>query len=116
MRFSVPFIAFYILLTAFTSSYGLNTAAATEAINFGSVAMDTPALMHRRLLPLTDYLKQTLQRPVNLKLSSNMAEAINEVSSGAVELAYLTPVAYIRAHERGNSQIVAIKKRVIRCL
>ena len=36
-----------------------------------------------------------------------MAGAIKELSSGAVELSYLTPVAYIRAHERGNSQIVA---------
>jgi len=95
------------LMHLLPGGYSLHAYASDKAIYFGSVAMDTPAVMHQRLSPLTNYLKTVLQRPVELKLSPNMAGAINEVSTGAVELAYLTPVAYIRAHERGNSQLVA---------
>ena len=78
-----------------------------KEIRFGSVAMDTPAVMHHRLSPLTEYLTQELGHPVALKLSSNMKEAIAEVAEDKVELAYLTPVAYLRAHARGNARLVA---------
>jgi phosphonate transport system substrate-binding protein len=76
------------------------------AIHFGSVAMDIPAEMYRRLTPLTKYLSETLKRPVTLKLSPNMPAAIDEVSNGSVELAYLTPVAYLKAHAKGGAQLV----------
>lgn len=68
--------------------------------------MDIPAVMHQRLRPLTDYLSQTLRRPVTLKLSPSMPAAISEVANGEVQLVYLTPVAYIRAHESGGSRLL----------
>ena len=76
-------------------------------ILLGSVAMDIPAIMHKRLLPLTDYLSKTLDMPVNLKLSPNMGAAINEIASRSVDIAYLTPVAYLKAHKKGGAQIIA---------
>ena len=84
-------------------------AAATvnkEPISLGSVAMDTPAAMHKRLLPLTNFLSKALDRPVRLKLSPNMPAAIKDVASGRVDLAYLTPVAYIKSHALGRTQLV----------
>lgn len=82
-------------------------APTNSEIRLGSVAMDIPAEMHRRLAPLTKYLAETLKRPVTLKLSANMSAAIDEVSNGSVELAYLTPVAYLKAHAKGDAQLVA---------
>jgi phosphonate transport system substrate-binding protein len=79
---------------------------AESEIRLGSVAMDIPAEMHRRLTPLTKYLSETLKRPVTLKLSPNMSAAIDEVSNGNVELAYLTPVAYLKAQAKGRVQLV----------
>lgn len=76
-------------------------------IRFGSVAMETPPMMHQRLLPLTRYLSEALARPVTLFLAPNMATAIDDVATGTVELSYLTPVAYVRAHERSNSRLIA---------
>lgn len=73
---------------------------------FGSVAMDIPAAMYRRLKPLTDYLSQQLHRPVTLKLSPDMGSAINEVASGNVQLAYLTPVAYLNARKKGGAKLI----------
>ena len=94
----------------FVALFGLNSAFAkpsTKEIRFGSVAMDIPAVMQKRLLPLTKYLSKQLDQPVVLKLSPNMPAAIKEVSSGAVEISYLTPVAYIRSHQKGNTQLIA---------
>jgi len=75
-------------------------------LKFGSVAMDIPAIMHRKLTPLTEYLSQSINRPVTLQLSPNMASAINEVASNNVDLAYLTPVAYIKAQKKGDANIL----------
>ena len=81
--------------------------AKNSELLFGSVAMDIPAVMHKRLTPLTKYLSKTLNRPVSLRLSPNMGAAIDETAKGNVDLAYLTPVAYLKAHEKGGAKIVA---------
>lgn len=75
-------------------------------LKFGSVAMDIPVEMHRRLKPLTKYLSDTLGRPVTLQLSPDMPAAIKEVSTGNVDLSYLTPVAYLKAKKNGNVQLI----------
>lgn len=82
-------------------------SAASDEIVFGSVAMDIPAVMHKRLKPLTKYLSKKLNKKVVLKLSPNMGAAINEAAAGAVDISYLTPVAYLRAHKKGNAQLIA---------
>jgi len=78
-----------------------------RALYFGSVAMDIPAEMHRRLRPLTDYLGAELKRPVQLRLSSDLNAAAGEVADGRVDIAYLTPVAYIKAQRTGGARLVA---------
>ena len=98
----------FLTLSGFLFSISAGYASSSgEMLRFGSVAMDTPAAMHLRLSPLTDYLTKELGRPVSLKLSSNMKEAIAEITQNRVDLAYLTPVAYLRAHEKGNARLVA---------
>jgi len=75
-------------------------------IYFGSVAMDIPVIMHRRLSPLTQYLSEQIKQPVSLRLSPNMDTAISQIVANQVQIAYLTPVAYIRAHEKGDADIL----------
>ena len=65
------------------SALAENEGAAKE-LQFGSVAMDIPAVMHKRLTPLTQYLGERLGRDVSLKLSPNMGAAIQGVASGGV--------------------------------
>ncbi len=93
-------VLIFILLIAY------NTEADNE-LEFGSVAMDIPAVMHKRLNPLTRYLETSLSRKVSLKLSPNMGVAIREIALGSVDIAYLTPVAYLKAHEQGRVKLVA---------
>ncbi len=81
-----------------------------QTLYFGSVAMDIPAEMHRRLKPLTDYLSSEIKRPVQLQLSANLNAAADEVAVGRVDIAYLTPVAYLRAHSQGGVRLVAKMK------
>ena len=88
-------------------SMPIAASASDAGLRFGSVAMDVPAVMHRRLTPLTQYLSESLKRPVSLKLAKDMPGAIRDVSDRRVELAYLTPVAYIKSHKRGDTQLVA---------
>ncbi len=78
-----------------------------QTLYFGSVAMDIPAEMHRRLKPLTDYLGGEIKRPVQLRLSANLNAAADEVAVGRVDIAYLTPVAYIKAQRAGGARLVA---------
>lgn len=78
-----------------------------KVLYLGSVAMDIPAEMHRRLKPLTDYLSAELKRPVQFRLSADLSAAQSEVAHGRVDIAYLTPVAYIRAYDQGKVRLVA---------
>lgn len=79
----------------------------TKPLSLGSVAMDIPAVMNERLRPLTRYLSRELRRPVELHLSPNMKAAIEELSTGRVDLSYMTPVAYLKAQKKGNARLVA---------
>ncbi len=72
----------------------------------GSVAMDIPSAMYQRLKPLADYLTGELGRPVQLRLSADLSRASNEVAAGAVDIAYLTPVAYIKAQRTGQARVL----------
>jgi len=81
-------------------------AVAADTLVFGSVAMDIPAEMHKRLTPLIGYLSAELGMPVQLQLSPNMGDAIDQVATGRVDLAYLTPVAYLDSHAKGNTRLV----------
>ncbi|MGD8592046.1 MAG: PhnD/SsuA/transferrin family substrate-binding protein [Gammaproteobacteria bacterium] len=96
-----------LVMLLFLPTLAVADNASSEPIRLGSVAMDTPAIMQKRLRPLTQYLSEILHRPVTLKLSPDMPAAIKEVASGNVDVAYLTPVAYIRANAQGNTQLVA---------
>jgi len=78
-----------------------------KEILLGSVAMDIPAVMYKRLSPLTKYLSSRLDMPVNLQLSPNMGAAIDAVANQQVDIAYLTPVAYLKARKKGGAQIIA---------
>ena len=82
-------------------------AADKNELKFGSVAMDIPAVMDKRLSPLTSYLAKSVGKDVSLRLSPNMPAAINEVASCNVDLAYLTPVAYLKAYDMGKARLVA---------
>lgn len=75
-------------------------AQPAQPLLLGSVAMDVPAEMVRRLSPLARYLSAQTGLPVEVKASPTMDAAISELGSGDTRIAYMTPVAYVEAHKR----------------
>lgn len=100
------FLSLLFVVTA-EQAIAADAPPATAELRLGSVAMDIPAAMYNRLKPLTDYLSAELKRPVTLRLAPNMPRAIADVAKGESDIAYLTPVAYIKAHAQGNVRLVA---------
>ena len=80
---------------------------AQKELSLGAVAMDIPAVMHQRLKPLANYLTQELGRPVRLQLSPDLSKAASDVAAGNVDISYLTPIAYVKAHAAGGVHILA---------
>lgn len=95
-----------ILLVLWWAPLAAATAAEPQPLRFGSGAMDIPAEMARRIVPLTRYLSEALDRPVVPQLSRNLQHTIDQLSAGELDLAFLTPVTYVRAQERG-ARIIA---------
>lgn len=75
-------------------------STAADEIYLGSVAMDVPAAMVQRLTPLTSYLSKKTGIKVSFRASPNLGSAVNELGNDQTQIAYLTPVAYIEAHDK----------------
>ncbi|WP_455218246.1 PhnD/SsuA/transferrin family substrate-binding protein, partial [Kaarinaea lacus] len=87
--------------------FSLQAPAEEKVIHFGAVATSIPASMYQRLLPLSNYLSESIKRPVHLTLSPNMATAIQQTVDGRVDISYLTPMAYIEASKQADVKLLA---------
>lgn len=96
----------HVIFTSFiaTFAFSLNTFAAEQnsgrELELGSVAMDIPAEMVKRLSPLTKYLSNKTGITVNFRASPNLGSAVEDLGMNHTQIAYLTPVAYLEAHEK----------------
>ena len=75
-------------------------APADHQIWLGSVAMDVPEAMARRLAPLTQYLSARTGLKVTFRASPNLGSAVYDLGNDFTQIAYLTPVAYLDAREK----------------
>lgn len=95
---------FTIIVAAVTLALPLNIYAAEHNsgrdLQLGSVAMDIPAEMVKRLTPLTQYLSKKTGITVNFRASPNLGSAVEDLGMNNTQIAYLTPAAYIEAHEK----------------
>jgi len=95
------------LLTTLVLAAGINVnqaVAEPEEVFMGSVAMDVPIAMIKRLTPLTQYLSEKTGLKVSFRASPNLGSAANELGSNFIQIAYLTPVAYLEAHDKHNAR------------
>jgi phosphonate transport system substrate-binding protein len=94
-------IALVALLAAATPAMASpHKQPAEVTVTMGSVAMDIPVEMIKRLSALTNYL--ALQTGLNIRFrpSPNLGSAVDELGSNQTQIAYLTPVAYIDARQK----------------
>lgn len=54
----------------------------------------------RKLQPLMDYLQKILNRPVSFQITKDYDTAVDLLVKEQVDMAYLAPLTYIKAHER----------------
>jgi len=66
----------------------------------GSVAMDIPVEMIKRMSALTNYLALSTDLNIRFRPSPNLGSAVEELGTGQTQIAYLTPVAYIEARRK----------------
>lgn len=77
-------------------------AAADRAsrVTMGSVAMDIPVEMIKRMSALTNHLALHTNLNVRFRPSPNLGSAVDDLGRGHTQIAYLTPVAYIEARRK----------------
>ena len=74
--------------------------ASAQDITIGAVAMDAPVEMIKRMTPLTEYLAKQTGYRVQFRPAPNLDTAVTDLGKGKVQIAYMTPIAYIMAHEK----------------
>ncbi len=89
-----------VLLLAVAPAGASTQKLPDASITMGSVAMDIPVEMIKRLSVLTNYL--ALQTGLNIRFrpSPNLGSAVDELGGNQTQIAYLTPVAYIEARQK----------------
>lgn len=76
------------------------SAVYAQNITIGAVAMDVPIEMIKRMTPLADYLSKQTGYVVRFRPSPNMDMAVKDLGSNAVQISYMTPIAYVMAREQ----------------
>lgn len=74
--------------------------ASAGTITMGAVAMDAPVEMIKRMTPLTTYIAKHIGQEVQFRPAPNMDTAVTDLGDGTVQMAYMTPFAYITAHKK----------------
>ena len=93
MKKSIPLV-FALALTAAASP------SRAEPLFLGSVAMQVPIEMHDRLTPLAAYLSEKIGQRVEFRGAPDLKTAVEDLGNGRTQIAYLTPAAYIDAHQK----------------
>ena len=89
-----------LLLASTPAGSSPKEKAADTALTMGSVAMDIPVEMVKRLGALTNYLALNTGLNIRFRPSPDLGSAVDELGSNQTQIAYLTPVAYIDAHKK----------------
>lgn len=74
--------------------------AQAAEVTMGSVAMDIPVEMIKRMSVLTNHLALSTNLNVRFRPSPNLGSAVDDLGTGHTQIAYLTPVAYIEARRK----------------
>ena len=85
----------------FQPAWANTTQKATGTdVTMGSVAMDIPVEMIKRMSALTNYLALSTNLNIRFRPSPSLGSAVEDLGTGQTQIAYLTPVAYIEARKK----------------
>jgi phosphonate transport system substrate-binding protein len=76
-------------------------------LRLGVVSSYNPRLMFVKYQPLVDYLSERTERRWELAVSKSYEDAVDELCTRRVALAYLGPLSYVRAHDHCGAEPLA---------
>jgi phosphonate transport system substrate-binding protein len=74
-------------------------SATAKPKRFGVIGFYNPRLMYLRYQPLIDYMTERGGTPWRLVIGKSYSETVRELKEGTVDVAYLGPLTYVRAHQ-----------------
>ena len=83
---------------------GWGAAGEDAPVRLGVVSFYNPRSMYVKYQPLVDYLSEQTGEPWALAVSASYQEAVDDLCTGRVALAYLGPLSYVRAHTRCGAE------------
>lgn len=89
-------VAKYIFASVLWASLSVHA----QNITIGAVAMDAPIEMIKRMTPLADYLTKQTGYNVRFRPAPDLDTAVKDLGNNTVQIAYMTPIAYIMAHKK----------------
>jgi len=87
------------VLLIFPSSQAA-AAKKRNILTFGIYPYDTPTQVYNSFEPLTKIIATALGRPVEIVIAPNYMAHIANISEGRVDLGFMGPSPYIKAHDR----------------
>lgn len=78
-----------------------------STMRFGVVPLESPAEMHKRFLPLVNYLSRKTGKKFDLKVAVDFEGAINDIGMNETQVAYMTPSTYIKANKKYGCRVIA---------
>jgi phosphonate transport system substrate-binding protein len=101
-----PRKAFQVLLMLLTGAASASAWAVVpqgsqvNEVTMGSVAMDIPVEMIKRMSALSNHLALSTNLNIRFRPAPNLGSAVEDLGTGQTQIAYLTPVAYIEARKK----------------
>lgn len=84
----------------------------TKPLRLGVVNFYNPRLMYIKYQPLVDYLSRQTGQVWELALANSYQSTVDELCAGRLDVAYLGPFTYVRAHEQcGAVPVVQLHSR-----
>ena len=99
-EFQAVLVALLVGMSSASAWAAPNRHAQVSQVTMGSVAMDIPVEMIKRMSALTNYLALSTNLNIRFRPSPNLGSAVDDLGTGQTQIAYLTPVAYIEARKK----------------
>jgi phosphonate transport system substrate-binding protein len=99
------------LVTSELDRFKLHERRGERVFRMGVVPFAPPALMYRKFLPLADYLSRRTGFRIELRVASDFASAVEEITHGVTHLCYMTTLTYIKARKAGSVELLAMSLR-----
>lgn len=103
---------FKIIFTVFLISSFITPIQSQEKLIISSIPDESVTELHKKFLPLTEYLESKTKRKIVFFSVTNYSSVVEALSQGKVDMAWLGGLTYIQAKIRSNENVEPVIQRV----